>query len=288
MFRRSGPETLVAFARDYGLLREVSPDSVRQLVMAAELFQRWAGGPVRLDELDERSVSLWLRDLAATRAPATVRSKRVAILCLWRAAADEDLCYPPRRRVRAARVPVQPVDCWTREEVGAIATACRRLQRWHPSGLRRSVWWELAVRVAWDTALRRGDQLALRVAEIEPTSRATVVQHKTGRAQPIRLGDETMALLRRSLADAPRERVCPWEASEETFCKQFHRIVGLAGVRQGCWKWLRRASITDCEAQQAGAGGPQGGHAPGSRITALSYVNPRIVQGPEPVRPRTI
>ena len=67
-----------------------------------------------------------------------------------------------------------------------------------------------------------------------------------------------------------------------------HPKLELAGVRQGCWKWLRRASITDCEAQQAGAGGPQGGHAPGSRITALSYVNPRIVQGPEPVRPRTI
>lgn len=288
MFRRSSPETLVAFARDYGLLREVSPGAVRQLIIAAELFERWAGGPVRLDELDERSVSLWLRELAETRSPATVRSKRVAILCLWRAAADEDLCYPPRRRVRSARVPQEPVDCWTVEEVRAIREACRGLKRWHPCGLRRSAWWELAVMVAWDTALRRGDQFRLRVASIEPSGAAIITQHKTRRSQPIRLSDKTLAFLRRTLVEAPRELVTPWPASEQTFAKQFSLLVAKAGVRSGCWKWLRRASITDCEAQKAGAGGPQGGHAPGSRITALSYVNPRIVQGPEPVRPRAL
>ena len=288
MFRKVTPETLSAFARDYGLLRDVSPGAVRQLVISAELFERWAGGAVRLDELDERSVSLWLRDLAETRSPATVRSKRVALLALWRAAADEDLCDPPTRRVRSVRVAAQPPDCWSVDEVRAIRLACRSLKRWHPSGLRRAVWWELAVCVAWDTALRRGDQLALRVDAIGADGRGIVVQHKTRRAQPIRLSEETLALLRRSLLDVPRDQVCPWAASEQTFARQFALLVSRAAVRRGCWKWLRRASITDCEAQHPGAGGPQGGHAPGSRITALHYVNPRIVQGPDPVRPRPL
>lgn len=288
MFRKVQPETLGAFARDYGVFREVCPGAVRQMVIAADLFERWAGAPVRLDELDERSVSEWLRSLAETRAPATCRSKRVSILALWRAAADEDLCDPPTRRVRSVRVVQEPVDCWTLEEVRQIRMACRKLQRWHPCGLRRAVWWELAVCVAWDTALRRGDMLRLRAVTIEPTGRAVVVQHKTRRSLPVRLEEETLALLRKSLRDAPRELVCPWPASEQTFCRQFARLVREAGVRPGCWKWLRRASITDCEAQHPGAGGPQGGHAPGSRITALHYVNPRIVQGPEPVRPRAL
>jgi len=288
MFRRASPETLSAFAKDYGLFRDVCPGSVRQLVIAAESFERWAGAPIRFDELDERSVSLWLRDLAQTRSPSTVRSKRVAILCLWRAAADEDLCYPPRRRVRAARVPQEPVECWALDEVRRICEACRGLQRWHSSGLRRSAWWELAVRVAWDTALRRGDQLRLEVSRVEPTGRTMVVQNKTRRSQPIRLADETLELLRQTLVDAPRDMVCPWTASVETFSAQFARIVERAGVRNGTWKWLRRASITDCEAQQAGAGGPQGGHAPGSRITAMHYIDRRIVAGPDPVRPRAL
>lgn len=288
MYCRNRPETLVAFAREYGIGREVSADAVRQLVISAELFERWAGGPVRLDELDERSVSMWLSELATARSAATVRSKRNAILCLWRAAADEDLCWPPRRRIRSARVPQEPVDCWTREEVQAIREACRGLQRWHPCGLRRSAWWELAVCVAWDTALRRGDQFRLRVASIEPAGSAWVVQHKTRRGTPVRLSEDTTRLLRSTLVDAPRDLVTPWTASHETFGSQFSRIVARAGVRSGTWKWLRRASITDCEAQKPGAGGPQGGHAPGSRITALHYVNPRIVQGPEPVRPRSL
>jgi len=64
MFRKVQPETLGAFARDYGVLREVCPGALRQMVIAADLFERWAGGPVRLDQLDERSVSEWLRSLS--------------------------------------------------------------------------------------------------------------------------------------------------------------------------------------------------------------------------------
>jgi integrase len=286
MYRRSGPTTLSAYARDYGLFRALAPESLRQLVIAADLYERWAGGPIELEDLDERSLSVWLRDLAATRAPATVRSKRVAILCLWRSAADDDLCRPPRRRILSARVPSVPVDCWTVAEVREIVAACGGLSRRHPCGLRRADWWELAVRVAWDTGLRRGDQLRLRVADFDATGRAIVVQSKTRRPQPVRLSRETLELLARTLAAAPRDLVCPWSASLETFGCQFVRLVARAGVRRGSWKWLRRASVTDCELQQAGAGGPQAGHAPGSRVTALSYVNPRIVAGPEPVRPR--
>lgn len=288
MFKRSGPETVGQFARQYGVLRDVEPESIRQLVIAADLFERWAGGPVPLAELDERSVSEWLRDLSATRAPATVRSKRTLLLSLWRLAADEDLCEPPRRRVRSTRVVPRPVECWSLDEVRQIVAACRRLKRWHPCGLRRATWWELAVRIAWDTALRRGDQLRLPASAIGPDGRGVIVQHKTRRPLAIRLSPESAAMLRESLLEAPRALACPWPASGEAFAQQFRRIVRLACVRDGTWKWLRRASITDCEAQHPGAGGPQGGHAPGSRITAQHYLDPRIVWGGDPVRPRPL
>ena len=76
MFRRSGPNTLGEYARTgYSLLRDVRPSTVRQYVIVADLFERWAGGPVQLDQLDERSVSEWLRDYSASRKPATVRER---------------------------------------------------------------------------------------------------------------------------------------------------------------------------------------------------------------------
>ena len=163
MFRRSGPETLGAYARQYGLLRDLRPETLRQYAMAADLYERWAGGPVRLDEMDEDSVSAWLRDYSATVEPNTVRSKKNQVLALWRAAADERLCEPPTRRVRSVKVPWRPPTAWDHAEVEQLLAACRGLKRWHRCGLRRSDWFDLAVRVAWDTGLRWGDLICLPV-----------------------------------------------------------------------------------------------------------------------------
>ena len=277
MFRRSGPSTLGVYARDYALLRDVRAGSLRQLVIAADAFERWAGRPIRLDELDERSVSAWLRDYSATVKPATVRSKKVQVLALWRAAADDGLCEPPARRVRSVRCPAQVVECWTLEEVERLLEACRGLKRRHRCGLPRSVWWDLAVRVAWDSGLRWGDQIAIPVSAIHSDGNAAWSQSKTGRVQAFRLQPETLAALRASLQACPRGLVMPWPASHETFADQVRLLVARAGIRPGTWKWLRRASATDCEVQQEGAARAQLGHRPGSRIAYDSYVSPAIV-----------
>jgi len=275
MYCKSGPQTLSAYAANYSLLRDVRPETVRQYQITARLFERWAGHPVQLVELDEQSVSAWLRDYAASGVePETVRSKKVGILALWRAAADDGLCDPPTRRVRSVKCPYKPPTCWDWAEVSALLEACQGLQRWHRTGLRRSAWFDLAIRMAWDTGLRQGDQWRLPVADVRPGGVVSLVQSKTGRPLICQLSPSTVEALRVSLELAPRQLVTPWMASHETFDDQFARLVSKAGIRKGTWKWLRRASATDVEIQRPGSATAHLGHVPGSRIAERSYIDP--------------
>lgn len=287
MFRRSGPATVGEYARQsYSLLRDIRPGSLRQLVIAADLLERWAGGPVPLDQLDEQAVSAWLRDYANTVRPATVRAKKALILALWRAAADDGLAQDPvARRVRRVRVPDRVVQAWTKEEVERLLAAAATLPRWHRCGLRRADWWDLAIRVAWDTGLRWGDLVRLRVDALGPDGTGVVVQSKTGRAITVRLSQGTLEALRATVTACPRELVCPWPASGETFRAQVDRLVARAGIRAGTWKWIRRGSGSDVELQAEGAGHRHLGNTPA--VFRASYEDAAIV-GRRTPRPREL
>jgi integrase len=256
MFRRSTPTTLGEFVRQtYSVTKPIRPETARQYEIAADLLERWAGRPVRLDELDERSVSEWLRDYSRNHAPSTVRAKKQAVMTLWRAAADEGLAAEPvARRVRRTTVPERPVEAWTKAEIERLSEAAATLPRKHPCGLRRSVWFDLAIRIAWDSGLRWGDQIRLPVSAVHPDGWVSVTQSKTGKVATFRLSQSTMMALHRSLEQAPRSLVMPWAGSHETFNAQVRRLVKRAGVRPGTWKWIRRASGTDVELQEEGAG----------------------------------
>lgn len=278
MYRRSGPISLGEYVKEYTLLRDVRPETVRQYAICARLFEQWAGGPVQLVDLDEQSVSEWLREYAASGVkPQTVRSKKVGILALWRAAADQGLCEPPTRRIRAVRCPWRPPVAWDWEEVSALLAACQQLKRWHKCGLRRSAWFDLAVRVAWDSGLRRGDQLALPVSAVRPDGTVAICQSKTSRPVVFRLAPSTMDALALSLEIAPRDLVTPWPSSHETLDDQFARLVQKSGIREGTWKWIRKSSATDVEVQSPRSGSVHLGHVPGSRIAERSYLDPAII-----------
>lgn len=288
MYARTVP-TLGAYARDYGTWHPVVPGTLHQLRIAADLFERWAGGPVRVDELDERSVATWLREVAMDRAPATVRSKRNNLLALWRAASDDGLCEPPARRIRVAPAPHRNPTAWTLAEVEQLQEAALGLGRWHPCGLPRAAWWVLAIRVAWATGLRWGDQVRLPLEEVTADGQVAHLQSKTRRVVVRTIDPDTLRLLRDSLQVAPRRLVTPWPATHQAFSRQFHRVVQQAGVRPGTWKWLRRAGVTGAEAERPGAGAAHAGHAPGSPVTARAYIDRTQLgldaAGPRPLQP---
>ena len=279
MFDRQSPETLSAYADDYGLLHDVQPATLHQYKVCCRLFDAWAGHAVRLDELDERSLSLFLAHYAASGvSPSTVRAKRVQLLSLWRAASDEGFCDLPTRRIRPAKVPFKAPVAWTMAEVVQLLAACDTLPRLHSCGLRRSEWFSLAIRVGWDLGLRWADQVyRLRVDMIGVNGVVAFTQHKTGRLVIGRLSESTLEALRSSLAYLPRDLATPWHGSHETFNDQMRTLVAKSGIRKGTWKWLRRSGATDVELQQAGAATRHLGHAPGSSIAARHYIDPAIL-----------
>lgn len=250
------PDTLAAYLRDsYALTHELSAGCLHQYTVAVGLFERWHGGPIPLADLSEQLLSRWLVAYSADHSPATVRNKRVAILAIWRAASDDGLATDPvARRIRRVTLPAKPVEAWSRAEVEHLLAATAKLKRRHSCGLSRAQWFDLAVRVAWDSGLRLGDQLRLPVSAIRPDGWVSVTQSKTKRVATFRLAPSTLAALEKSLEACPRRLVLPPPGGHETFSRQVRNLVRLAGIRPGTWKWLRRASGTDVELQQEGAG----------------------------------
>jgi integrase len=288
MIRKQRPETLREYLEEYQLRRDIRGGTVRQYRIAVNLIDRWAGRPVRLDELNERLASEWLQAYSSTVAPHTVRAKKQALLALWRAASDEGLCDEPRtRRVRRVRLPERVVVAWTKEEVERLLAAAATLPRWHRCGLRRSAWWDLAIRVAWDSGIRWGDLVSLRVDQIGPDGSCTLSQRKTAKVSAFRLSPSTLAALRASLEACPRKLVCPWPTSPETFRDQMTRLVAKAGGRPGTWKWIRRGSGTDVELQAPGLGHRHLGNTPA--VFRASYEDQTItgsgIPAPRELRP---
>jgi len=276
--------TLRDYVATYTTTRSIAPATANQYDIAVGRFEEFAGRGIRLDQLDETQLSEWLQVYAGTARPATVRSKRNAILALWRAAADDFLCEPPRRRVRMARVPWTPPVCWSLEEVRQLIRTAQALPRRHPCGLRRREWWPLAIRLAWDTGLRWGDLTQLRFNDIHDGV-VVVVQRKTRTPHISRLHPSTVQAVEASRGTCPRETVVPWTASHETFTRQVRRLVEKAGVRRGTWKWLRRGGATDVEIQEPGRGASSRhlGHRPGSNIAPLHYLDPTLLARVVPI-----
>jgi integrase len=287
MFRSSGPNTLAAYAREsYSLRRDVKASTLRQYIISAELFERWAGRPILLAELDEDSLSEWLRDYAQVAKPHTVRGKKNMVLALWRAACDDGLADEPiARRVRRVRLPEIPVEAWTREEVERLLVACSWLPRQHESGMSRAAWFDLAIRMAWDTGLRWGDLVNLPVSAIRPDGSGQWTQSKTAKVISFQVAASTMEILRASLEACPRSLVCPWTASHETWGDQVGLLVTKAGIRPGTWKWIRRGSGSDVEAQAPLSGHEHLGNT--RRVFEQSYACRSII-GRQIPRPREL
>jgi integrase len=288
--RAARPLRLVEYVAVYATTHEIEVETARQYRMSAEKLERWAGGPVYLTDLTELLVSAFLREYGETVKPSTARSKRTQLMALWRSAADEYLCEPPTRRVRSARVPWEPREAWTIDEVRELVRAASWLPRNHSCGMRRAEWFDLAIRIAWDSGLRWGDQVRLRVADVHGDL-VVVPQSKTSRPVCGRLTASTLAILRDTLRRHPRALVTPWTKSHETFNDQVRRLVAKAGIRPGTWKWLRRGGATDVEIQAPGKGmaARHLGHAPGSRIAEINYLDHVQIAAAVPmVSPREI
>lgn len=263
----------------------VAASTTGYLVACAQSYGGFLGRPATTGDLEKAIANRYVRWLAANRSPSTTRTKRSGLLMLWRYAARLELCSPPPRLV-SMRNQKPTVRAWTLEEVRQLRDHCLTL-RGRFAGVPKRLYFASLVAAGYETGLRLGDQLSLERIWFVPLpggeARLTMIEAKTGKPCRRVLSAETMRLIDDSMASQPDRRlVWPLNVRRETFYDHFRRLVAGAGIRQGTYRYLRRAAGTQAEKQRPGGGRLFLGHS-SEQVTRDSYLDPWQLE-PEPLR----
>lgn len=249
--------SLTCFAGQYVACRPLNPSYAARLRWTANALESFAQSESISDTLTEEHANGFLAAQLG-KSPFTIRSYRSDILTLWNGAADCNLVpYPVMRRVRLPRIPELIVDCYTIDEARRILTAANQLVGRYRWGVRKRDYWNAAIRLAWDTGLRRGDVIGFRRDSLRPDGVVLVLQSKTRKVLPAKLRPTTVT----ALLALPGGYPLRWDTDVTYFTRHFRRIVDASGVCRGSFKWLRRASGSYVEIAHPGAGYKHLGHS---------------------------
>jgi integrase len=234
---------LVDFVDRYIDSRPLSDSYAENLRKRADKLVAFSGRSELSAVFNESTLNGFLASLAEL-SPYTKNKYRADYLALWRSAADEDLVpYPMSRRIRREKSPQRVVECYLLHEVRALVVAAEHLGGAYPNGVARRHYWPAIIRAAWDSGLRRGDLWRLKLSEIRKDGSALIVQHKTGIVQPCRFYPSTRQAMK--LAGGALEwPLCAW-----CFGEHFWEVARLSSIERGTFKWLRRGSGSNVEAE---------------------------------------
>lgn len=282
----SGAMFLIDYVRAYALERSLELPSVAALRHVVNNFGRFLKRRARLSDLSSDIINRWIVDCQESKAaPETIRSRRVAICCLWRAAYDAELVPRPPERIRKVKVPQKLPTAWYPCEMTKLLEAAGRvLGRFQLHGVKRCDFWAAWILVAHHSGLRRGDLVELRFDQITPAGHLVVVQHKTGDTIRRQMPDSALDAIR-AISIPKRRRIFGDVLSVVRIRKEFRSVIQSAGLR-GSTKQLRRTGATWCEVEKPGSAKEFLGHrTPG--LAYRSYVDPRHLKA-VPVGPQAI
>ncbi|WP_428305504.1 phage integrase SAM-like domain-containing protein [Lacipirellula sp.] len=257
-----GPNGAIWFVNRYLASREVCPLYAQLLRLHMTQLARFEGKAdieslFQEDAVNEYTASLNGQDGGKKLSAYTIKARLSNIISLWNAAADEDLVpYPRLRRLRRPKCPALVIECYTTEEVQRLLAAAAQLKRQYSNGVRACDYWTAAIRVAWDSGLRRGDVIRLRKSAIREDGALRVVQNKTRQIVSVRFRESTMA----ALAAIQYDDALAWTMDLTYFGRHFKKLVRASRIGKGSFKWVRRSSGTYVEMIQPGAGTKHLGH----------------------------
>jgi len=263
----------------------LSQGSAEQLAVAVRQYGRWLGRPATLADLTRENLLAYLRSLVGRLAPATINSRRQALLTLWRAAAQEGLLAPPPpipKLIVPERLPV----AWTIDQVSQLLRTIKtRPGHWY--GVPVSLAWEIGLLTIWDTAARVGSLLGADLSHVDLQQRTWRVpaEHLKGRRRDrlFRLHPQTVDAISRSLVNGrTTTKLFPYPYQRrEVFLhlKCLLRDAGLPFDRQHLFHCLRRTA----ESYAAAARGIEWaaaavGHS--AAVARKSYISPLVCPAP--------
>lgn len=266
--------TLQDYLNRYSLTHDVTASTVEHYKWVVRSFERLAG-PVELDSLSGDDVNRWLADLKQNgRSAWTIKQRKISLLVLWRSAWQDGLA-PPLQPVRRLKPLHHDPQAWTLDEVRQLIAAAE-------ADKRRPLFWASLIRAGYDTGLRLGNLLAMRIHQVAPVLHLRQV--KVGAPVAVQFRQETPEAIRQHVGDRQSsELVWPLWGRREALYRAFRRLVAASGIRRGTFRWLRRTAATQVETVQPGAGTALLGHA--SRSTTEQWYLDRSQLAKPPLPP---
>jgi integrase len=265
-----GPETtlLVYFTEVYERLKlgGASANCKAQYRQNIAALERFLTRPATLADLTDDCVTAflgWLQGTPtkgdSTRSPATVNTVRKQILALWRYAARKRHVeeFPDVAKAKEfKRIP----SAWTIQEVGRLIETVRTIEANDRADakmageIRAGDWWTALILTIYDTAIRIGAALQLRVSDYNRQTHVLRVPaefQKQGADQVFKVSDQTAAALCVLIdADPKRELLFPCPVSKCALYYNLDRMLeaaGLPSTRRDKFHKLRRTSATLAE-----------------------------------------
>lgn len=265
--------TIRDFLRDvYQIERQLSESTIVHHEYSVRCFERFLGREPVLTDLDETTINKWIAHMQERGlAPASVKTHRCDSLSWWNCAFDQEPPLveraPRPRKIRVVKLGRRVPVAWRPDEILRLVETADRL-RGVIGALEcaKRFYWGALFRAVWDTALRRCDLGRIVYRDIQQRADGTglliIQQSKTGDDVIVQFSADTMQAIERLMRmSAPRELVFPLWGRKEAFYKALKDIVIQSDVRQGSYKWFRRASITARERIAPGLGQLAAGHS---------------------------
>lgn len=222
--------------------RTLSAGAAQQLVIAVRRFHAFVGRPLELSELTEDVFKRWLEALKDSQAPATVKGKRAAILCLWAAAHRAGLSLPAPPELPAVRAAQPTPVAWSVEQMRTLVENCRVVKgRFRSSGILKADFLRSLLLFLYDTGLRLSESIALQPQDMDLDSKSV----RCGQLV-FRLSEPTVAAIRQHW-DPRRDLVWPFGANYHGLWESLRialRASGLPSDRRHMFDCVRRTTST--------------------------------------------
>lgn len=229
------------------------------------------GTDPRLEDMCRDRLNAWIdRRVSEGRLSCyTIKTRRGALLSIWRAAVEHDLLDVMPAKIRQVRMRRTNPTAWDRAEVQRLFSYSLHNmpdKRMPMTDLPQRVFFASLISAGYDTALRLGDLLSIEREWIrtdkEGAGWMSIQQSKTGLLVASRINPTTMGLIDRLMStNSDRRLIWPLGFRREALYRQFKRLVKQSGVRSGTFRFLRRASTTHVEMDAPGTAYRHAGHS---------------------------
>lgn len=233
-----------------------SPRTKILYLNSLRLFDKYLERAATLADLNDDTVTAHLAWILANgRQPRTANKSRDQLLALWR--------YAARKRHVDLFPDVEPIPefkraprAWTIEQLAKLLAVARQPGEWRSElcGVPSIIWWPALLLTLYDTGIRIGAAMQLRVDDFDASGRIVFVRAETQKHradQVLPVSEETASILAESIAATEsRDWLFPWPFDQAYLYTQFNLLLKAAGLPTGRgnkFHKIRRTSATMAE-----------------------------------------